>query len=174
MEFDTGGSDIPRDMKASQGISRRWLRPGGAPTAPPCARPQRSRAGAGRSPNGVAERQQPQAANERMRHWGGMGTKPLRRFDARRRETGLDRTGFRWDSRGRAPSHPRRVGMRSHPWTPGFLRLGQARDGASQCCGLFSSYWSSSRSRYSSLAASAAVGAASEWIWRWVAATEVR
>jgi hypothetical protein len=42
------------------------------------------------------------------------------------------------------------------PLDPGFLRLRQARHGASQCCGPFSSFWSSSPWRFSSSAASAA------------------
>ncbi len=65
---------------------------------------------------------------------------------------------------GRASSHPRRGWDAKPPQDLGFLRLRQARNGASPCCGPFWSYWSSSRSRYSSLAAHAAVGAASE---RW-------
>jgi len=83
--------------------------------------------------------------------------------DARRRETCLDRSWCGWDSRGKASSHPRRGWDAKPPLDPGFLRLRQTRDGASQCCGPFSSYWSSSRWRYSSFAASAAaepVGAA--------------
>ena len=46
-----------------------------------------------------------------------------------RRETCLDRSWCRWDSRGKASSQPRRGwdAMRSHPLDPGFLRLRQAR-----------------------------------------------
>ena len=94
-------------------------------------------------------------ADERMRRWRGMATKSLLRLTFAAEGLGLDMGWCRWDSRGMASSHPRRGWDAKPPMDPGFLRLRQARDGASQCCGPFSSYWSSSRWCYSSFAASA-------------------
>ena len=100
-------------------------------------------------------------ADERMRRWRGVATLPLLRLTFAAERLGLDRSWCRWDSRGKASSHPRLGRDAKPPVDPGFLRLRQTRDGASLCCGPFSSYWSSSRWRYSSFAASAErVGAA--------------
>jgi hypothetical protein len=101
-------------------------------------------------------------ADERTRHWRGVDSKPLMRLTLAARETCLDKSWWRWDSQSRARRTAATGLEREATPGPRIPSLRQARDGASQCCGPFSSYWPSSRSRYSSLAASAAAGAASK------------